>query len=42
MTNETPQHFWLVTYSCTAYNLLNRMLALDEQPNILPCDDGGY
>ncbi|GIJ91125.1 hypothetical protein Asppvi_010090 [Aspergillus pseudoviridinutans] len=42
MTNKTPKRFWLITYPRTASNLLNRMLALDEQPNVLPCDEGGY
>ncbi|PKX89968.1 uncharacterized protein P174DRAFT_424173 [Aspergillus novofumigatus IBT 16806] len=42
MTSETPQRFWLITYPRTASNLLNRILALDEQPNVLSCHDGGY
>ncbi|KAF4219369.1 hypothetical protein CNMCM5878_003288 [Aspergillus fumigatiaffinis] len=42
MANETPRRFWLITYPRTASNLLNRILALDEQPNVLPCHDGGY
>ncbi|KAF7175184.1 hypothetical protein CNMCM7691_006588 [Aspergillus felis] len=42
MANKTPKRLWLITYPRTASNLLNRMLALDEQPNVLPCDEGGY
>lgn len=34
--------FWLITYPRSASNLLVRMLALEEQPNVLPRDLGGY
>lgn len=37
-----PQRIFLVTYPRTASNLLLKMLALDDQPNTLSNDIGGY
>jgi hypothetical protein len=39
---HSPQRILLVTYPRTASNLLLKMLALDDQPNTLSNDMGGY
>lgn len=42
MSTESPRRIWLVSYPRTASNLLLRILALDEQPNVLSCKNDGY
>ena len=36
MSQELPPKFWLLTYPRTASNLLTKILALEDQPNISP------
>ena len=36
MASDTPRRFWLLTYPRTASNLLLKILALEDQPTLLP------
>ena len=42
MDPDPPRRFWLLTYPRTASNLLVRMLALDDQPNLVSSEKRGY
>ena len=39
---DKPQVIYLLTYPCTASNLLTHILSLDQQPNIISPWGGGY
>ncbi|MCJ1305305.1 hypothetical protein MMC08_008119 [Hypocenomyce scalaris] len=42
MASDSSRRFYLLTYPRTASNLLLRILALEDQPNLLSSEKGGY